>query len=155
MVSNGNSDTVFKNAIVDFYHTSSLARKNSTFSIYKREYDSGVIGVSILSNDNKIYVLYNSPQSKIPDRYIEYNNKLFYWYDNEKDKDPNIVKKLSEYKIIDSLQILTEEMSYKRDDAKKATQYYFCKNNLLEYKKEETSIAMPKEIKVQLNCTQQ
>lgn len=154
LVEKGNNEIAFKNAIIDFCNTSSLAKKDKVFSISSKEYASKAIGVGIMGNVNKIYIYQNSPQSRIPDQYIEYNNKLFCWYDDKKGKNPNIVKKLSEYKVIDSVKVLTEDMGYMRDDAKKGVNYYFCKDNLVIYKKEETSVALLREIKIDLNCIQ-
>ncbi|MEG0926851.1 hypothetical protein [Chryseobacterium sp.] len=154
LVEKESDEIAFKNAIVDFCNTSSLVKKDNVFSISFKEYSSKAIGISIMGNVNNIYIYQNSPQSRIPDQYIEYNNKLFCWYDDKKNKNPNIIKKLSEYKVIDSVKVLTEDMGYIRDDAKKGVNYYFCKDNLLIFKKEETSFALPREIKIDLNCTQ-
>ncbi len=52
--------------------------------------------------------------------------------------------------MIDSVTSITEDMGYIVDDAKKAVNYYFCKKNLYKYKKETTSIGMPREIKKDL-----
>lgn len=154
MTQKGNIENAIKNAILDFCHTSNLAKKDKTFYIYFKDYETKAIGVSITGNINKIYVLHGSPQSRVPDQYIEYDNKLFYWYDNKTGKSLDIVKKLSEYKVIDSIKVSTEDMGNIRDDAKKGANYYFCRDNLLVYKKEETPTAMPREIKIDLNCKQ-
>lgn len=154
LVGKGNNEIAFKNAIIDFCNTSSLVSKDKVFNLYSKEYNSGIVGVSIIGNSNKIYVVNGSPEGRIKDQYIEYKGKLFCWYDDEKGRDPNIIKKLSDYKVIDSVKVLTEDMGYIRDDAKKGLNYYFCKDNLQIYKKEESSIALPREIKFDLNCTQ-
>lgn len=153
LIQTGNKETAIRNAIVDFYYTSSLAKKGEVFNIYTyREYNSGIIGIGITENINKIYIINGSPQGRIENQYIEYKGKLFCWYDDKKERDPKIIEKLSEYKVIDSVKVLTEDMGYIRDDAKKAVNYYFCKDNLSIYKKETTSNAMPREIKLDLNC---
>lgn len=143
---------VIKNAVIDFCNTSSLANKDKTFYINYKEYGSGITGVSILGDINKIYVLNGVPQSSVPEQYFEYNNKLFYWYDDKKTKNPAIIKKLSEYKVIDNVTSINEDMGYIRDEEKKGINYFFCKDNLLIYKKEKTSKALPQEIKNDLIC---
>lgn len=148
----GNYEIAIKNAVLDFCHTSTLAKKDKTFSLSYKEYETGIIGISILGDTNKIYVINGSSQRRIQDQYVEYDNKLFYWYDSK--KNSNIVKKLSEYKVIDSVKVLQEDMGYVIDDKKDGINYYFCKDNLLIYKKEQTSTAMPKTITNNLNCTQ-
>lgn len=147
----GNYETAIKNAIIDFNH-SSLSTKNRTFIVGYKEYTSGIIGVSILGDDNKIYIVSGSPVGRMKDQYIEYNGKLFYWYDEQKGRNPSIEKKLSEYNVIEKVDSLTEDMGYTIDDAKKGVNYYFCKNNLSVYEKEITSIAMPREKENNLNC---
>ncbi|MCQ9634847.1 hypothetical protein MP477_07780 [Chryseobacterium sp. WG23] len=153
LTKNGDYEIAIKNAVIDFCNTSSLANKDKAFSVSYKEYKSGVIGVSILGDINKIYLVNDSFQGRIKDRYIEYNNHLFYWYDEKKGKDPNIINKLSEYNIIEKVDSLTEDTGYTIDDAKKATHYYFCRDNLLLYKKEASSVAMPKEVKKELHCS--
>ncbi|MDV7698613.1 hypothetical protein N6B72_16925 [Chryseobacterium soli] len=152
-VQTGNYETAIKNAVIDFSH-SSLASKDKVFSLTYKQYDKGVIGISILGDVNKVYLINGTPQGRVKDQYIEYDNKLFCWYDDKKEKDSNIIKKLTQYKVIDNVEVLTEDMEYIRDDTKKGVNYYFCKDNLLIYKKEETSIVMPREIKIDLHCTQ-
>lgn len=144
LVKKGSNEVSFKNAIIDFCNTSSLAKKDKVFSIYYKEYPSKVIGINIIGDDNKIYVLQGLPQGKIPDKYLEYDNKLFYWYDDKDIKNPNIINKLSEYKVIDSVKALTEEMGYIRDDSKKGVNYFFCKENLIVYQKKGNLRCSPK-----------
>jgi len=148
----GNNEIAIKNAIIDFYHTSYLVKRDKVFHIYSKEYNSGIVGISIIGNINKTYIVNGSIEGRIEDQYIEYKGKLFCWYDDKKGRDPSIIKKLSEYKVIDSVKVLTEDMGYIRDDSKKAANYYFCKDNLLIYKKETTSIVMPREKENNLNC---
>ncbi len=148
----GNYEIAIKNAIIDFCATSSLANKDRTFYINYREYDSGIIGVSILGDINKIYLLHDIPQSRVPEQYFEYDKKLFYWYDDKKIKNPNIIKKLSEYKVINNVTSITEDMGFIRDEDKDGVNYFFCRENLLIYKKEKTSIALPKGINNNLIC---
>lgn len=152
LIKDGDYEIAIKNAIVDFCNTLPSNNKDKTFSVSYKEYKSGIIGVSIFGDSNKIYFVNGSFQSRVKDRFTEYDNNLFYWYDEKKGQDPNIISKLSEYKVIEKVDSLTEDMGYTIDDAKKATHYYFCRNNLLIYKKEKSSIAMPKEMKNDLNC---
>ncbi|MEJ8606432.1 hypothetical protein JSO56_05775 [Riemerella anatipestifer] len=151
-VKTGDYETAINSAVIDFCHTSSLANKDKTFSVSYKDYDSGIIGVSILGDINKIYIVGGSSQGRVKDRFMEYDNKLFYWYDEKKDKDPNIMSKLSKYGVIIKVDSLTEDMGYTIDDSKKAIHYYFCKNNLSIFKKKITPIALPKEIENKLNC---
>lgn len=148
----GGKDVAIKNAIIDFCNTSSLSKKDKVFVISYKQYEAGLIGISILGDINKVRIVNGSPIGRIKDQYFEYENKLFCWYDEKKEKNPNIVKKLSQYKVIDSVKVLTEDMGYTIDDGKKAVHYYFCENNLLIYKKEENTVSLPRKPSINLSC---
>lgn len=152
LIQKGNYEIAIENAVVDFCNTSSLVNKDKVFYINFKEYNSGIIGVTILGDVNKIYLLHGVPQSRIPEQYFEYHNKLFYWYDNKKSAHSNILKKLSDYKVVDSVSSITDEMGNIRDEKKKGMNYFFCKENLLIYRKEKTSIALPRDFKMDLDC---
>lgn len=152
LASNGNYEVAISNAVIDFCNTSYLANRNKAFSVSYQEYNTGLIGISVLEDINKIYSLNDSLLGRVKDRFIHHNDNLFYWYDKKKGRDSNIVNKLYEFNIIEKVDSITEDMGYTIDDRQKATQYYFCKNNLLIYKKEKTSIAMPSKKVNNLNC---
>jgi len=152
LIQHGSYDIAIKNAVIDFCNTSSLANKDKTFYVNYKGYDSIISGVSIFGDVNKIYLLYGIPQSRVPNQYFEFNKKLFYWYDDKKGKDATVIKKLEEYKVIDSITSIKEDMGYIKDEDKKGVNYFFCKDNLLIYKKEKSSTALPRKLKNNLIC---
>lgn len=129
----GNYETAIKYAIKEF-RTSSLAKRDSTFSVSFRELDGGVIGVCLYGTVNKFMILRHGNSSKLPNKYIEYKGKLFYWNDENSSADTGIIPKLNEYHVLDSLEDISQ-IVFVHDDAKKAMYYFFCKQNLSRYKK--------------------
>lgn len=97
----GNYDTAIKNAIIDF-HATSMAKHENTFTVSYRELDGDIIGVIIRGTVNKVHIYSDGTKSRIPDRYIEYKGKLFYWFDDNS-SDPDIITKLNEYQLVDSV----------------------------------------------------
>jgi hypothetical protein len=148
LVTEGSYNQAIENSIIDFLNTSSLSKKENVFTLKINDESSDIISVSIFGNKNKIYpspdIQIGKVTNKIPTRYIEKNGKLFYWYESKAILTMDLVKKLSAYKIIDSTNVKEVIVlpEYSVDDSKKAVDYYFCKNNLLKYKKVTTSITM-------------
>lgn len=132
MNQSGNYETAIKNAILDFNSTS-MAKRGKVFVAYSQELDSGIIVVVIHSPVNKVKIFADGTKSTLPTRYIEYNNKLYYWHDSTS-SDVNTISKLNEYQAIDSLQDLSQAV-LNHDDAKKGMYYYFCKRDLSYFKK--------------------
>ncbi|RFM33049.1 hypothetical protein [Chitinophaga silvisoli] len=128
----GNYETAIKNAVIDF-HTTSMATHENTFTISFRELDGDIIGVIIRGTVNKVHIYSDGMKTRIPDKYIEYKGKLFYWFDDNS-SDPDIVPKLNEYHLIDSVENISQAKLV-HDDGKMAMNYYFCKQNLFYYKK--------------------
>lgn len=93
LISKGDLNQTIENSITDFLLSSSQSKKDSLFSIYIEdgsdyndyEINDGVFVFSISASTNKLLptienkVGTNHPY--FPTRYIEKNNKLFYWYD--------------------------------------------------------------------------
>ena len=145
--SHGDRNVTVENAIIDFLNTERLSKKDSVFSIIVEDLNNNILAVSILGDESE---LYPGPNTKIgkkhqyfPSRYKVQNNKLFYWYDSTHVLTEDFVSVLSKYNHIDSLNVngIVEIRGF-INDAKKGVGYYFCKNNLLKYKKHRGTIAM-------------
>ena len=145
---NGNQNQAIENSIIDFMHSSSLSKKDSVFFIKVNDIPSGIMVVNVIANYNKVLPLSDTKigyqTNTIPTRYIERNGKLFYWYDSKEILTTDMVGMLSNYKIIDSMNVTQlvgiPKESYV-DDSTKGVNYFICKNNLLKYKKITTSTA--------------
>jgi hypothetical protein len=150
MVAQGNQNDAVQNAIKDFLHTDKYSKKDTVFSIRIADLNGEVLGVSIGRNDNR---LLPGPDDKIgtnqrgfPTRYFEQEGKLFYWYDSTYSITRDLIHMLSKYHRIDSLNVNgfigIPGTSAHIDDSNKGTDYYFCKRNLLQYKKIHNKTAM-------------
>lgn len=150
-------DSCVRVAINDFAKSGRLVDKVYEATVYLE--DSEVIGVSILGLDNKYYA---NPSDKVdslanafPTEYVEIDNRLFCWQDKTKPLSLDIVSKLSQYNMIDSTYwsgFNGINPEFVVDDKKKATDYYFCRNNIRKFKKVKTSIGIGYYKRPKLKC---
>lgn len=146
-MSNGNQNDAVQNAIIDFLHTERLSKKDRIFSVNVDTLSDKIIGISIIGFEDKLVL---HPENKIgtshpyfPTKYLEKENKLFYWYDPESKITEELMLILSKYNKIDSSYVHGNyEFTIIFDDKKKGVDYYFCMNNLLTYKKVRTTVAI-------------
>lgn len=134
-ISNDIYNTAIKKAIEDFYkRKSSLLKKDNSFSVSTKVLDTDIFEVNIIGNSNKFYIDDDKALNRLPTNYIEYDSKIFYWYNDENENTSNqeIVSKLQQYKLIE---YNAEIIKYSRDDKKKSISYYFCTKDLTNYKK--------------------
>lgn len=134
----GDCTTAINNAVNDFYKTSSLFKKDISFSVSYRIVNSDIVEVDILGNSNKFYIDGDKPLNRLPTNFIEYNNKIFYWYDinNKGNSNAKVINKLQQYKLIE---YNTDIIEHNIDDKKKGVSYYFCIKDLSRYKKIKSS----------------
>lgn len=122
-----------KSAVNDFYRKSSLLKNDNIFSVSSKTLNADIIEINIIGNSNKFYINDDKPLNRIPTNYIEHDNKIFYWYDDNEEKlNPSIINKLQEYGLIEYNADIIE---FGRDDKKKGISYYFCMKNLKKCKK--------------------
>jgi uncharacterized protein YcfL len=148
LVAEGNHNVAVQNAIYDFIHTEGrLTKQARVYDVIIDTISNEILGISISGYEDKLVI---HPKNKIgtnhpyfPTRYVEIDNKLFYWYDSESNITSELIDALSRYSKIDSSFVKgTYELNVVFDDSKKGVDYYFCKNNLLKYKKVRGTIAM-------------
>jgi hypothetical protein len=143
LVNKGDYNVAIKNAIIDIMHSDhSYLKDDSVFSIGFRNLEGGLIGVSIFGVSDEFLVTEDKKTDStiFPTRYYEQSNKLFYWKDPKVGLNNEILLKLDQYGQIDSLpSIAFAELAI--NDGKKGVLYYFCENNLLEYKKLKTDVS--------------
>jgi hypothetical protein len=152
----GQNEAVY-NVVQDFLYTSKLSKKDTVFDILIEDLNKEILGISIIALNDKIQP---TPANKIgsnikyfPTRYIEQENKLFLWYDSTSYLNDELVKKLSTYNRIDSINVNgIVEIKGSIDDSKKAIDYYICKKNILIYKKVITRTAMGWYDPPNINC---
>ena len=137
--SSGNINDAVNNAVTDFLHTSKLSKRDTIFDVYIHEKEDIFI-VSVGGADNKIFPseryrdgIYDEV---FPTRYIIRNEKLFYWTDTTQTVTQDIISVLEKYNHIDTLWWATGGLPPAViNDGYEAIVYFFCKNDLRNYKK--------------------
>ena len=158
MISNGSIDDAIQNAIIDFSKTSSLRKDDNAFSVSVYDINNEVLGVVIFGDANPEFIGLDTAKnsfsySTLPTRYVEYNNKLFYWHDSTKNVSDEVISALLKYNKLDTFNISQLIPDMMIDDSKKSADYYFCKSNLKKYKKVTNSIAIGWYDSPRLNCS--
>ena len=161
LVSKGGTNEAVKNAITDFMNTCYLRNDDSIFSISIYIDNKDILGVSIFGQDkDKLFPGSNdkigSYSKGIPNKYMIVDGKLFYWWS---DTLPHIITRemvdvLQKYNHIDSMNVdsFVAIPASGISEKKKACHYYFCKNNLKNYKKIVTNRAMGWYKQPELEC---
>lgn len=166
LVKDGGQKETVENAILDFSNTSGLYKKDTVFSVsvhdplYQmvlKETDDGsgkwvedkpyqeIVAVSIGASYNKVLLTDSTKVGDrnvtIPTRYIEKDGKLFYWRDDNYPLTQEALNVFKRYNLLleDDFDGVMEFYDFTTDDAQKGVDYYFCKNNLLKYRKVVTS----------------
>ena len=139
MVINGNENNAIMNAIFDFIHTENkLLQDDKTFFIYTKNVEDK-IGVSIMGDPNTILLIIEEDGSysyrAFPTMLYETNGKLFFWYDDTKSVTDTIINTLYQYNFVDTMIVNAYIPESTINEVKKGANYYFCKNDLSNYKK--------------------
>lgn len=169
MISTGWVNEAITNAILDFSNSSRFYNQNKIFSVrahdtlhrmalvntnenldswVKGEIQEGILSVSIIPRpkENKLLLTAETivgSKGKLPSRFIEINEKLFFWWDDDFPLSQAALDVYSKYDLLqDDEGGIIQLPDFIIDDSQKAVDYYFCKNNLLKYKKVTTKIAM-------------
>ncbi len=137
-------DKAIEIAINDFSKTKAF-KKDRVFNISYKEISENILFISILeTEENKYLYSITKPveENILPSRYIEKDNKLFIWWDDNKKVDQEMFDILKKYNMLkDDEGGWITFLDYAMDDKKKATNYYFCKNNLKEFRRIITNIS--------------
>jgi len=160
-----NEDFIQK-AIFDFSKKSKNYKENIAFSV--TFYDS-VFTLSISQNEDQIYypkiqqshyelvgvsilpmedIFFLPPEPKVgnknfPNKFLEKEGKLFYWYDSEYYLTQQAINIFIKYNLIqfdETNQIIYPELAI--DDKQKGVDYFFCRQDLKIYKKVKTNIGI-------------
>lgn len=157
----GGKDDAIQNAVLDFSHTKKLFSQDSVFYvgvddtlssfklISENENTSGwvvdkvytdIIGISIIGGEMPYQKKdFGNTDVRIPSRYIVEQDRLFLWYDEDYPVTEELINVLNQFNLIIEN---NSETLVVFDDAKKGASYYFCRNDLSDYKKQVSSIAM-------------
>jgi len=145
----GNLNDAIENAILDLLNSNTF-KNEQVFIVHAKSINNEIYGVNIIGVDNKLLPNSNNKVGTnhpyFPTKYIIKKDKLFYWYDANEFITKKLIHTLAKYNQIDSLNVKEfigiPKTSGLIDDSKKGIDYYFCKNNLVKYKKVITNKAM-------------
>ncbi|MDR1553979.1 MAG: hypothetical protein LBS69_11055 [Prevotellaceae bacterium] len=174
LVSSGDINDAINNIITDFLHTSKLNKKDTIFTFYISEYEDVVYNpennevvyipkkeetfiISIGRADNKIYP---REENKVgtydeifPTRYTIRDGKLFYWSDTTQVITQEIISVLDKYNHIDfDWHKEYDVPPFVINDGAEGLVYYFCKNDLKNYKKKKSDNIRRHYRTPKLNC---
>ena len=163
----GGSIQAINNAILDFSHKGKLNKKGNVFSVsiidtfkrmiliksdrsnYKWTFGKAynlIIGVSIIQTSGFYFTTNNikmGKNSNLPTRYVEIDEKLFFWWDSDYSLTEQTLRIFKKYHLLQEVEggkIHFPEIW--TDDSQKAAHYYFCRNDLTKYKRIDTNKGM-------------
>ncbi|MBZ9730540.1 hypothetical protein LB467_12670 [Salegentibacter sp. JZCK2] len=177
LVQDGGREEFIHNAILDFSNSTRLFKKDSVFSVsfddtlYRMSLHKisdgnsawikgkpyvGIKTVNIIGTYNKMLLTDSTKvgsKGYLPSRYVEKDGKLFYWWDNDYPLTEETLAVFEKYNILqDDAGGWLKFPDMSTDDAKKGADYYFCENDLTNYKKVITNIAIGYYDAPKLNC---
>lgn len=152
-------DTPIEIAISDFSRSTKLYKRDSVFYVAM----VGLLNIENLfvvrvgKNTRKLLLTKDAKvgsKGKLPSRYFEKDRKLFLWWDDDYPLTENALFIFKKYNLLqdDKNGAIKVADSFNDDDAQKAAHYYFCKKNLLKYKKIITNIGIGYYDAPDLNC---
>lgn len=152
------SDTVFYITVESPVVYLEVKDSNGTQKFLPKKKYEEIVGVSIIPYKGRYPILssdYNKfSEYKIASRYIEKNERLFYWDDKDKPVGQDIVSAFEKYGLIyyvdHSYELLPEVQQGLKDEG--GVNYYFCKSDLRIYKKDTSNEAMGYYKPPKINC---
>lgn len=148
LIQTGGIDEMIQNAILDFSNTTKLYKKGTVFSVSVLEIvDKDPLVVRIGENSMNLLLTkeakIGSKGGKLPTRFIEKEGKLFFWQDDDYPLTEEALTVYERYNLLqdDEGGIITVP-DFAINDAQKAAHYYFCKNDISEYKRVVTNIGV-------------
>ncbi|MFN3757507.1 MAG: hypothetical protein ACK4RM_11180 [Flavobacterium sp.] len=155
LVKYGDDEIAITNAINDYLNTSRINKDFNVYHIIKWSQDD-VLGISI-NGDNVKWQLGNvnvgDKRKYFPSRFKEFNGKLFYWSDSTQVVSNEMIEIMKNYNILDTFKypkgVIPDGIG---ESSEGGVHYYFCKSNLLKYKKVKSKIAIGYYEPPKLNC---
>lgn len=158
-ISNFSKTKFFKNNDVfvvsyskDFIQYSLIKQADGTYSWLPDKSYPDLYAISILDDNSKF--LYDTSElgqknTSLPTSIMIKDGKLFYWWDDKVPLSKETVNILFDYKLLEQGD---KYLDFSSDDSKKAVHFYFCKDDLANYKKVVNSKAIGYYEPPKLNC---
>lgn len=155
LIAEGDQNAAIQNAIYDFLH-SGKASNDTVYAVYVKNISNHVLGVSISADPNTLLVITEDSidysYRGFPTRYLEHQGKLFYWDDSTSSVTNDLIATFTRYNRVDTMVMNVFIPERIISHGKKGFDYYFCKDNLLKYKKVHTTIALGRYDPPKLKC---
>ena len=114
-----------------FLFISSLIAVSYThLDVYKRQIIGDPNTVLLIGEEDGTY-----DYRAFPTMLVEIDGKMFFWYDEEKSTTDTIINTLYRHNFVDTMIVNAYIPDRIINDAKRGVVYYFCKNDLINYKK--------------------
>ena len=175
----GDKKEVIQNAILDFSNNGKLYKKDSVFIVSyldtvhkmalkklddrnyswnKGEAYKDIVAVNIIVSYDQFLLTEDvkvGSKGVLPSRYIEKDDKLFFWWDDDYPLNEKTLDVFHKYNLLqDDKGGTIKYLDFTIDDAQKGADYYFCKNDLTKYKKVITNIGIGYYDAPDLKCNQ-
>ena len=137
-------DSIFYITTLDTLKHYTLQRNQGTLEWICDSIYANILVVEIFGSVNKLFYLPDAvvgSKGKLPSRYVIVKDKLFYWDDDDYPLTEEMLSVLKKYNVLTDMIYDGMLPEFLIDDAQKGAHYYFCKNNLLKYKRIITSKA--------------
>lgn len=147
-VTGSGKDGAIQTVITNFSKIHRLYKPDSVFSlrIKKIPNNNDVLVVNIIRAGGKLLFRKDytvGTRGKLPSRYFEKDDKLFYWWDDDIPLTEEVLTILRKYNLLqDDENGLIQTPTQSSDDSQKGVHYYFCKDNLRINKRIITNIGL-------------
>ncbi len=157
MVRDGDLNDAIRNAIYDYSNSAKKDKMDSVYFVYTEDVTADILGVNIYGTYNKVLLITEDSISysyrAFPTDYLIIEKDLYFWYDSTQAVTIETISVLYEYDLIDTMiiNVYIPEMTISH---KKGMDYYFCKDDLMKYKKVWTKSAMGYYDPPEINCVE-
>ena len=137
-------DSIFHIRIQDTLKHYTLQRNQGALKWICDSVYANLFVINIIPSINKLFYFPDAvvgSKGKLPSRYVIVKGKLFYWDDDDYPLTEEMLSVLKKYNVLTDMIYDGMLPEFLIDDAQKGAHYYFCKNNLLKYKRIITSKA--------------
>lgn len=151
---NGDINDAILNSIYDFINDHKSLTKNDRVFYVGNERINDYYLITISRTLSKhLYNPSRKPSDNIlPSNFYEVNNKLFIWWDDQKEVDETTIQTYLSYDLlIDNQNDTIVTLDVVLDDKTKGVSYYICKNDLSNYKKIKSSYVKNSHPKLKCN----
>lgn len=126
----GKSSTFLVTIQDSVYRLKLVGQEDGSYRWERDKFYSELFSVSILPDHSKQLTRAIAVGSKghFPTGFVELHSRLFFWSDPTAELTQAVLEKLSEYKLVDSVN-LTLPLEFATDDAIESVDYFFCKAN--------------------------